>query len=186
MSGGFTVWPRSHLPIWHEQWEAFHEGQLQSMFRDGGAPSDHIDRETWRTGGYVSPEIERVKREGYTFGLSFLAPFAGGFFVSESVCVQPQAGGLPRSRWYGSHLAPQAATVRLQCLLGCLRHLLVSRSLSLSLSPISHLVLTVVGTMDMSVIQSGGRTPQPQLYPHGDSPRVFQDTRITAGRAHTR
>jgi hypothetical protein len=69
MSGGFTVWPGSHEPIWREQWGAFHEGQLQSMFRDGGAPSDHIDRDKWIIGGYASPEIERIKRDGAPLAL---------------------------------------------------------------------------------------------------------------------
>jgi hypothetical protein len=64
---GPQVWPRSHVPIWNEQWRGFRQGQLHSMFRDGGAPSDHLDREDWFCGGYASPEIERIKREGAAF-----------------------------------------------------------------------------------------------------------------------
>ena len=61
------VWPRSHVPIWFEQWRGFRQGQLHSMFRDGGAPSGHLSREDWICGGYASPEIARVKQEGAPF-----------------------------------------------------------------------------------------------------------------------
>ena len=33
----------------------------------GGAPSDHLDRAEWFCGGYASPEIARIKREGAPF-----------------------------------------------------------------------------------------------------------------------
>ena len=44
-----------------EQWDAFREGERNSMFRDGGAPSEGVDKAKWRSGGYVSPAIEAAK-----------------------------------------------------------------------------------------------------------------------------
>lgn len=62
-SGAFTVWPGSHKPIWAEQWAAFGEGERHSMFRDGGAPVPAgLDKASWRSGGYVSPEIAKIKQ----------------------------------------------------------------------------------------------------------------------------
>ena len=37
------------------------------MLAAGGAPSDHLDRAEWFCGGYASPEIARIKREGAPF-----------------------------------------------------------------------------------------------------------------------
>ena len=38
----WQVWPRSHVPIWHEQWRGFRQGQLHSMFRDGQNPNAQL------------------------------------------------------------------------------------------------------------------------------------------------
>lgn len=52
-SGGFTVWPGSHIPIWREQWAAFKDGEK------------HTDKhlENRRAGGYTDPAILRAKAE---------------------------------------------------------------------------------------------------------------------------
>ncbi len=52
-SGGFTVWPGSHVPIWEGQWAAFKDGEK------------HTDKhlENRRAGGYTDPAILRAKAE---------------------------------------------------------------------------------------------------------------------------
>ncbi len=52
-SGGFTVWPGSHSRIWHDQWQAFLEGEKHT--------DDHLAER--KSGGYNDPVIQRIKRD---------------------------------------------------------------------------------------------------------------------------
>ena len=53
-SGGFTVWPGSHIRVWEEQWKAFLE--------DGERHTDkHL--EVRRAGGYTDPVIQQIKAD---------------------------------------------------------------------------------------------------------------------------
>ncbi len=52
-SGGFTVWPGSHLRVWREQWQAFLEGEKHT--------DDHLAER--KAGGYTDPVILRTKAD---------------------------------------------------------------------------------------------------------------------------
>ena len=56
-SGGFTVWPGSHEPIWREQWKAFKEGE------------EHTDKHLTvrKAGGYTDPVIRQIKEDTQPF-----------------------------------------------------------------------------------------------------------------------
>ena len=52
-SGGFTVWPGSHVRVWREQWQAFLEGEKHT--------DDHLTER--KAGGYDDPVIRRTKAD---------------------------------------------------------------------------------------------------------------------------